>query len=253
MKQLLFACLALLGATLTPAHALGTPYNSCGTMIQGVTCPLLFSDGTNPPWLLDNNGGFQLGDVVRVVGLADPGCFTFCQQGGCIAVSSITVCVTNFGTPFCAGDGSGTPCPCANNSAPGAGVGCLHSGGLGGMLRGLGVPSVSADTAVLQGSDMPNGPALYFQGTGQQAGGAGVAFGDGLLCAGGTLVRLGVKFNAAGASAWPGAGDPLLSVAGGVVAGDVRYYQSWYRDSTTPYCTAATFDLTNGLAVTWGS
>jgi len=47
------------------------------------------------------------------------------------------------------------------------------------------------------GSQMTNSSALYFQGTTQMAGGAGIAFGDGLRCAGGSIVRLGTKTNAA--------------------------------------------------------
>lgn len=252
MKRQLFALLAILGGLLSSARAQIFPFNDCGTLVPGVTCPVLFEDSQNLKWLLDNTGGFVLGDVVRVIGIADPGCITFCQQGGCISVTSINMCVTTIGTPFCFGDGAGTPCPCANNSAAGDQVGCLHSSALGGKLRATGVASVSADTAVLQGSDMPNGPALYFQGDAQQAGGAGVLFGDGLLCAGGAIVRLGVKFNSGGASAWPSGGDPLLSVAGGVVAGDVRHYQAWYRDAAT-FCTSATFNLTNALTLTWGT
>jgi hypothetical protein len=30
----------------------------------------------------------------------------------------------------------------------------------------------------------------------------------------------------------------------------VRYYQLWYRDSVS-YCTAATYNLTNGVQVQW--
>ena len=39
-------------------------------------------------------------------------------------------------------------------------------------------------------------------------------------------------------------------VRGGVTAGNVRRYQVWYRNSAA-FCTPATFNLTNGLSVTW--
>ena len=244
--SVLFALLAVRASAQT------IPFNDCGTLVPGVTCPILFQDSSNQNWLLSQTGGFVLGDVVRVQGAADPGCITFCQQGGCITVSSITTCVTSVGTPFCAGDGLGAACPCANSSPIGSNAGCLHSLGLGGTLRATGVASLAADTVVLGGAQMPNGPALYFQGSAQQGGGAGVAFGDGLLCAGGTLIRLGIVFNAGGASQWPGAGDPPLSVAGLVAAGDVRDYQVWFRDANT-FCTRATYNLSNGLEIAWGA
>ena len=60
------------------------------------------------------------------------------------------------------------------------------------------------------------------QGTAPQAGGLGVVFGDGLWCATGTLVRLAVKTNVGGASAFPGTGDPSVSVQGLVTAGSTR-------------------------------
>jgi hypothetical protein len=42
-----------------------------------------------------------------------------------------------------------------------------------------------------------------------------------------------------------------VSVRGLVPAtGAVRYYQAWFRNSIS-FCTADTFNTTNGLAVTW--
>ncbi len=153
-------------------------------------------------------------------------------------------------TNFCPGDGTGTACPCANESAVGADEGCLSSLGTGGKLRGSGSSSLSADTVVLTGTQMPNSSALYFQGTSQQSGGAGASFGDGLRCAGGTIVRLGTKANAAGASQYPEVGDPSVSVRGLVGAPGTRVYQVWYRNAAA-FCTASTFNLSNGIEVTW--
>jgi len=51
---------------------------------------------------------------------------------------------------------------------------------------------------------MPDGRALYIQGTTRMNGGEGKRFGDGLRCVGGTLVRLGSRFNFGGASSFPG-------------------------------------------------
>lgn len=153
---------------------------------------------------------------------------------------------------FCVGDGSGTACPCANNSPVGQGRGCVHSGGLGARLVPSGVPSLSNDTLVLTGSDqLPATLGLYFQGTAQAGGGLGISFGDGLLCVGGTITRLGVKAAPGGSSSYPVVGDPSISVAGLVgAAPTVRTYQLWYRDAAA-YCTAATNNLTNGVQVQW--
>jgi hypothetical protein len=158
--------------------------------------------------------------------------------------------VGSTGSPICFGDGSGTACPCGNNSAVGAEEGCLNSFAQGGKLVASGSSSVSADTLALQGSQMPNSSALYFQGTSTISGGAGVVFGDGLRCAGGSVTRLGTKANSGGASQYPAAGDPAVSVRGNCAPGDVRTYQVWYRNAAV-FCTAATFNLTNGLTITW--
>jgi hypothetical protein len=168
----------------------------------------------------------------------------------CAAFAAVAACDTGAscgagtGTAYCFGDGTGTACPCANSGS--TGNGCANSvDANGGNLAGTGSASVTLDTFALQGSHMVSSSCLYFQGTTQVSS----AFGDGLRCAGGTTVRLTQTANVNGASTSPGAGLPL-SVAGGVLAGDVRNYQVWYRNAGT-FCTASTFNLTNGLSVTW--
>jgi hypothetical protein len=157
---------------------------------------------------------------------------------------------TQPGTPFCFGDGSGTPCPCANDSAPGADEGCLNSLGTGGKLVTFGQSSVANDTLVLSGTRMASSSCLYFQGTSQLLGGAGIVFGDGLRCSGGSVIRLGIHTNVAGASHYPMPGDQPISVRGACAPGNVRTYQVWYRNSA-PFCSPSTFNLTNGVQVTW--
>ncbi len=225
-----------------------TPFDGCGTLVQGVTCPKLFQADSGGTWLLGEYGTFQVGDYVRVVGLADPGCITFCQQGGCIGNNTIQLCAVCACTGFCFGDGTGpTACPCGNNGGPGRG--CANSvNSAGALVEGTGSASLSHDTVVLGGSGMPNSSALYFQGTTQSFS----LFGDGFRCAGGTIVRLGTKTNASGASQYPAASDPSISVRGQVAAPGTRAYQVWYRNAAT-YCTTSTFNLSNGVAVTWGA
>lgn len=155
-------------------------------------------------------------------------------------------------SPYCFGDGSGTPCPCANNSAPAAQAGCLSSIGSGGRITASGLPIVSADSLSLNASGMPATVAsLYFQGTLSENGGLGSLRGDGLLCTAGTLIRLGTRTNAGGASSFPGGSGQLVSVRGGVnPAGGTYFYQAWYRNAAA-FCTSETYNLTNGVAVTW--
>jgi hypothetical protein len=151
-------------------------------------------------------------------------------------------------TPFCFGDGSATACPCGNAGA--VGNGCASSvSPSGAHLAGTGNPSITNDTLTLDGTLMPNSSALYFQGTSQTAGGAGTVFGDGLRCAGGTVIRLGTKTNVGGASSYP-AGSTPISIKGANSAGNVRTYQCWYRNAAA-FCTPSTFNLTNGVQTTW--
>ncbi|MDZ4774323.1 MAG: hypothetical protein SGI72_14440 [Planctomycetota bacterium] len=154
------------------------------------------------------------------------------------------------GTAYCFGDGSGAPCPCGNLGASDGG--CANSvSWSGGALVAVGSASLAADTLLLRASRMPNGSALYFQGTNRSAGGAGQPFGDGLLCTSGAVVRLGTLMNGASTSQFPPSASLSLSVLGSVVtAASTRHYQVWYRDAAA-YCSPATFNLTSGTSVTW--
>jgi hypothetical protein len=147
--------------------------------------------------------------------------------------------------PYCFGDGSGTSCPCTNGAA---GNGCPNSiNASGAHLDGSGTPSVSNDTLTLGATGMTHSTALYFQGVTQVQ----VVLGDGLLCASGSVIRLGTKSNGpSGASFFPGPGDPSISVKGQVHVGDTRFYQVYYRDPAS-FCTSDTFNLTNGVQVSW--
>jgi hypothetical protein len=153
-------------------------------------------------------------------------------------------------TPYCFGDGTGTACPCGNDSAVGDAEGCLSSLGTGGRLRGAGQASVSSDTFQLTGSRMPNSSVLYFQGNSQIAGGLGAVFGDGLRCATGSVKRLVTKTNANGSSTYPAGAEAPISVTGAVPSGATRNYQGWYRNAPS-FCNPETFNLTNGVSVVW--
>ena len=143
---------------------------------------------------------------------------------------------------FCFGDGSGNACPCGN--AGQAGAGCANSPGLGSVLVAGGSQDVGADDLVLLATGLPPAqPALLFSGTNALNGGAGVPFADGLRCAGGFVVRLGVRAaDVNGATNW----GPGLASTGGWQPGDVRRLQTWYRDPVGSPCGNES-NLTNGL------
>jgi hypothetical protein len=61
---------------------------------------------------------------------------------------------------------------------------------------------------------------------------------------------LSTKTNVGGSSQYPGAGNQPVSVKGAVTAPGTRSYQTWYRNAAA-FCTPSTFNLTNGLSVTW--
>ena len=142
-------------------------------------------------------------------------------------------------------DGPTLACPCGNAGL--SGRGCANSANFdGARLQVQGAARLSNDTLVLGATGMPNSSALYFQGTLQSAS----AFGDGVRCAAGSIIRIAAKTNLAGASSYPGAGEQPVSVRGAVPAGAVRHYQVWYRNAAA-FCTPSTFNLTNGVSVSW--
>ena len=119
------------------------------------------------------------------------------------------------------------------------GIGCVCLTLLPGVL--------SADTLVLQGTGMPSpSTCLYFQGNGSNP----HAVGDGWMCAGGGLIRLGAKANVTGASRYPADGDLPISVRSTVSPGQVRTYQVCYRN-VAKFCTNTTINLSNGYRVVW--
>lgn len=150
---------------------------------------------------------------------------------------------------LCFGDGTVATCPCGNNAV--TGQGCLNSIGTGGILTASGFASIACDSFLLSGSAMPNTTAIYFQGTAPMNSGFGSPLGDGLLCAGGTVVRLRMETNTNTGSQFPTSGQASISVRGGITSPGTRIYQAWYRDPTPSFCTPANFNFTNAVQATW--
>ena len=153
------------------------------------------------------------------------------------------------GTVYCVGDGSGaTACPCANNSTNGGG--CANGTGNGAIISGSGSASLANANLVLSGTGAtPSQPGLFFQGNNAINSGDGIQFGDGLRCAGGAVIRLQVRFaDSNGESAT----TIDVGAVGANAAGDVKRYQLWYRDPNATPC-GGTFNLSNGLEITWAA
>jgi hypothetical protein len=160
---------------------------------------------------------------------------------------------------FCSGQelpsALGCQCPCGNCDTVTTGLAGCGNGNVptvfnaGASLIGFGSTSVTAtgsDMFKLEGTALVSGqPGLYFQGNNAVNGGQGSQFGDGLRCTGGSVIRLQVKVaDSAGRSET----TEDLVTKGGVVSGDLRRYQLWYRDPNTSPC-GMTFNLTNGVQV----
>ncbi len=191
--------------------------------------------------------------VTTVGGFYAPFFFGTTQDSLATAVT-VRVCYfyePGVGVPFCSGDGSGTACPCGNNSAVGANQGCTNSFGSGASLSAAGQPTLSNDTLTLQCSGLPSGTsALLFQSAQQENFGSGTVFGDGLRCVGGTTRRLRTAHAPGGTASWPVPGAPSLSVSGSAISGQLLYYQAWYRNMAA-FCSPATFNLSQGLTISW--
>lgn len=151
--------------------------------------------------------------------------------------------------PFCFGDGSMMACPCGISG--GAKRGCANGANTSGarLSQPTGQNRVSNDTVWFTVDGLPaSSVCLFFQGTAQTP---QTPFGDGLRCTGGTVIRLAIKTATGTSATYPVAGDAPISVSGLVPAGGgSRAYQVWYRDSSS-FCTAATYNLSNGLMVHW--
>lgn len=149
------------------------------------------------------------------------------------------------GSGSCAGDGSAGVCPCGNFA--GLGRGCRHSGGVGVRLFGEGSSRVADDDLELHVLDAPPGSTVVlFVSREEQAAGQGLPFGDGLLCTGGELRRLGLRpAGPAGGATWAPA---ELSSLADWSPGETRVFQALYRDIDASPCNTG-FNTSNAYRV----
>jgi len=185
-----------------------------------------------------------------------PRTVTVTNPDGQSSTSASGVFSVSLGTPgvaYCFGDASlPTPCPCANFG--GTGRGCANSANAAGAVLGT-TGTTSPDTVVLSASgERPTALNVFFQGNANNL--AGIAYGDGVRCGGGTLVRLYSK-NAVGGAASAPQGAELSITAQSAAKGDpiapgsTRYYFNAYRDPVIGFCPPNTFNATNGVQITW--
>ena len=151
---------------------------------------------------------------------------------------------------FCPGDQTLAACPCANYGS--SGRGCENSAATGGAwLTPIG--ATSPDTLRLVSSgELSTSLTIFLQGS--QPTPSVLAFGDGLRCTGGNLLRLYVTNAVDGTANAPGIGNPSISARSAALGdplspGDVRLYQAYYRDPLSP-C-GSTFNASNGVRVEW--
>jgi hypothetical protein len=145
-----------------------------------------------------------------------------------------------------------TSCPCGVQGAPGRG--CENSAGTGGSLLAA-TGSATPDTLVLSATNLvPSALCVVVQGTSSLS--AGVVFGTGVRCVGGTLKRLFVHTAVAGAMGAPSGADPSLtarsaSLGSPITPGSTRYYTVYYNDPLggPAGCGGATFNASNGLSI----
>ena len=144
--------------------------------------------------------------------------------------------VPSFTTSCDPGQGGVLACPCSNPPS-GPGRGCENSSGTGGaVLSAAGGSLVSSDSLTFATSGQtPSTLSLVTQASAALP--AGVAFGQGVRCASGLLLRLYTKTASGGGITAPdfAAGDPSVTArsAGSgdpILPGQSRWYFVYYRD-----------------------
>jgi hypothetical protein len=158
---------------------------------------------------------------------------------------------------FCAGDAKlATACPCGNFGQ--SGHGCANSDTLTAGAWQAAAGTVSPDTVVLTASEMlPSVLCVFLQGDAQNPN--GVVFGDGVRCVAGRLLRLAAKHSVSDVASYPEPGDLSITARSAqlgqpISSGDVRYYQTYYRDPNLDFCPPPqgnSWNVSNAIAVQW--
>ena len=259
------------GLPIEPGDLLMPPVDSSGlSLLAGPGAPGVFV-AAEAMGLRTARGGASEADDLNSADVGDDA-FYDCNENGiddAIDCSSASSDDNNYnGIPdecediveFCSGQTFASAlicqCPCGNCDSTSTGVvGCANGAQLpdlvGAGLTASGSTSVSESPPTFKligGSLVTNQPGLYFQGNNAVNSGSGNTFGDGLRCAGGSVIRLQVR--AANSSGVSETNIDLIA-KGGITSGAVKHYQLWYRDPASTIC-GTSFNLTNGVKVTFG-
>lgn len=185
----------------------------------------------------DVSGGVTL-EFAGKVGLSQ---FSFVE----LFVDDVSVrVVSEPGSAFCFGDGSGTACPCGNDSAS-TGEGCEHSGGVGMLISGSGTASITNDDLTLTTTQVPpNNTGIFYTGTTSPAN----TLYDGVQCAGGSVRRFGGISQSDGTAQDTG----FVAQAGPAYfqPGGTYHFQFWSRDVALPGPCGTGANFSPGYAVT---
>ena len=157
-------------------------------------------------------------------------------------------------TASCFGDGTGGACPCGNFGLPG--TGCAHSQGASARIEAYG--TLAPQRVVLGAHGIVGGAFTMFLQSNATV--APVAWGDGLRCVGGTILRMASTYAVAGDAYFPSCpgwnsiparsadlGDPIGP-------GSTRHYLAYFRDPEPTFCPApagSTWNATNVVTITW--
>jgi hypothetical protein len=173
-------------------------------------------------------------------------------------VSGFQLVWTGVGAGACFGDGVAGACPCSNHSDPHLGRGCVQSSLNSLHLYAAG--TTSPDTMRIYTHDeyehnnLNTSVIVIAQGSSI---GAPQAFGDGLLCVGGPLLRLYTRISADSSAPIPG--EPSISARSAALGdplapGSTRWYFAFYRDSSATWCPAPAgnvFNSSNAWSIPW--
>ena len=229
----LVAGLAAPSVRAVPLAIAVVPFAECGTLVQGVTCPLMFLSDSGLLLVLDNLGSFKLNDRVHVSGDYDAGCFSACNQGnGCVFNTVIVSCDgQNLGTNYC---GPAVP----------------NSSGQSATISAFGPVFAVANDLTLTASLVPANQFGYFLASETQDLVASPPGSMGNLCLGGQIARFAKLVQNSGGA---GTFSIVVDLTGiptnppsSVMAGETWNFQAWFRDSA-----ALSSNFTDGIAVTF--
>jgi len=234
----------------------GTNYDSVLVVFDGLAC-------TGTELGCDDDGCGPVGGPSRVSASVISGNPYKIQIGGWNGSTGnfqLQMIAAAPGVTFCEPGLAGViVCPCGNPPS-GPGRGCNNSSGTGGAtMTDTGLASLAADTVVFTTTDeRPTALTIVLQGDATIP--AGVPYGDGIRCVGGTLKRLYVKTAVGGSITAPGVGDPTVSARSAALgdpisAGTQRYYMVYYRDPLIFACPpspgTATFNSSSARSILW--